>query len=203
MKTKYILLSALLIAMAAPRGLAAVVTVSPNHGLVVTNTLNISPGNALDLTNNPLLVFTTPFATIYGHVVSGYNAGAWDGDGIRSSFAAADPLLIAALGCISNADAGYASFHGTATPNGTETFVQYTYYGDANLDGVVDATDYGLMLPSGTNWYEGDFNYDGAVNAADYALIDNTVAVLAAPEPASLGLLGLGALLLAARRRRA
>jgi hypothetical protein len=73
-----------------------------------------------------------------------------------------------------------------------------------------------------TGWANGDFNYDGVVNGSDYTLIDNAFnmqgaqlsteiasptaliaggAVSAVPEPASLGLLGISALGLLARRR--
>ena len=57
--------------------------------------------------------------------------------------------------------------------------VRYTVYGDANLDGVIDGTDYALIdagyLSHGTltGWYDGDFNYDGRVDASDYTLIDD------------------------------
>jgi hypothetical protein len=60
--------------------------------------------------------------------------------------------------------------------------VKYTYYGDANLDGKVDGTDYSRIDasflaeqsgPNVTGWYNGDFNYDGVVNGSDYTLIDN------------------------------
>jgi hypothetical protein len=56
--------------------------------------------------------------------------------------------------------------------------VKYTYYGDANLDGIVNGADYqqidngfGMHL---TGWSNGDFNYDGVVDGSDYSLIDNT-----------------------------
>jgi hypothetical protein len=55
--------------------------------------------------------------------------------------------------------------------------VKYTYYGDANLDGKVDASDYSRIdngyLNQLTGWFNGDFNYDGAVDGSDYTLIDN------------------------------
>jgi hypothetical protein len=61
--------------------------------------------------------------------------------------------------------------------------VKYTYYGDTNLDGKVDGSDYSRIdaayLADKTNptaltgWFNGDFNYDGVVNGSDYTLIDN------------------------------
>jgi hypothetical protein len=113
--------------------------------------------------------------------------------------------------------------------NPSDILVKYTYIGDANLSGHVDGSDYSL-IDSGysspgtlTGWLNGDFNYDGVVDGSDYALIDNafnnqgttltSAALVAAstaqvagptavPEPASLGLLALGATALIARRRR-
>src|SRR5581483_5414796 len=57
--------------------------------------------------------------------------------------------------------------------NGTSTVtLGYTYTGDANLDGVVNTSDFALL---GQNfgsttavWAQGDSNYDGIVNALDF-----------------------------------
>jgi hypothetical protein len=59
----------------------------------------------------------------------------------------------------------------------TDVLVKYTYFGDANLDGVVDGSDY-TLIDNGyhnklTGWGNGDFNYDGVVDGSDYTLIDN------------------------------
>ena len=47
-----------------------------------------------------------------------------------------------------------------------------TYYGDANLDGKVNAQDFDLLAANYGNfskvWSQGDFNYDGLVNVADF-----------------------------------
>ena len=172
-------------------------------GLVLeTGTLTIAPTGKLNLKDNALIVRTGNFSTIYGYVVTGYDGGTWNGYGISSSTAAADPTHLAALGIISNAEAHYATFEGRSTPLGTETFVKYSLYGDANLDGLVDGTDLALMA-SGTGWYHGDFNYSGTVDAVDYALFEAGRASQTGnvPEPGSLSLLMAGVAGLAGRRR--
>jgi hypothetical protein len=55
----------------------------------------------------------------------------------------------------------------------------YTYFGDANLDGTVNADDYAAIDASvvGTNGlYQGDFNYDGIISGDDVAIIDYDMA---------------------------
>jgi arabinan endo-1,5-alpha-L-arabinosidase len=54
--------------------------------------------------------------------------------------------------------------------------VVYTWNGDANLDGVVNALDFNVMATNygasgGTVWSSGDFNYDGIINSLDFASI--------------------------------
>jgi hypothetical protein len=77
--------------------------------------------------------------------------------------------------------------------NPGDILVKYTYVGDANLDGKVDASDYSRIdngyLNQLTGWANGDFNYDGVVNGSDYTLIDNAFNMQAEPlaEIAPLG----------------
>jgi hypothetical protein len=100
----------------------------------------------------------------------------------------------------------------------------YTYNGDANLSGKVDADDY-FQIDSHYNksdnasksYFNGDFNYDGKINGDDYMLIDSAFAgqgapfssgaavagVTAVPEPAAgVTLSVLGALSMLRRPRR-
>ena len=74
------------------------------------------------------------------------------------------------------------TFEGQAL-NTAAVAVKYTYYGDANLDGKVDGSDYSLIdnayladqgnASALTGWQNGDFTYDRVVNGSDYTLIDN------------------------------
>jgi hypothetical protein len=62
---------------------------------------------------------------------------------------------------------------------GATTIAVYTYAGDVNFDGLVDASDYGIIdnyyqFPGTTGYANGDFNYDGVIDAGDYGIIDNT-----------------------------
>ncbi len=149
-------------------------------------TLDIGP-NDLDIPNSGI-------AAVTALVASGYNlpGGAnWKGPGITSSAAAANPGLMA-VGVILNSTPNGTQIYGSGTtlgsfdgdnpPAGSDILVKYTYFGDANLDGKVDGSDYSLidagyasMKTSGklTGWYNGDFNYDGVIDGSDYALIDN------------------------------
>jgi hypothetical protein len=66
----------------------------------------------------------------------------------------------------------------------------YTYAGDMNFDGLVDAEDYGtidnwVQFPGTDGYSNGDLNYDGVIDAVDYGIIDNTSQLQGAPIPIS------------------
>ena len=97
--------------------------------------------------------------------------------------------------------------------NAKKVTVMYTYFGDANLDGVVDTSDFMTLSQNFGNtgvWSSGDFNYDGTVNALDFNAIASNFGATAlsappalgalVPEPAGLAVLATAAL--AVRRRR-
>jgi hypothetical protein len=57
-----------------------------------------------------------------------------------------------------------------------EVLAKFTFYGDNDLSGTVDATDYGLFLQGknggGTGWAFGDYDYSGGrPDATDYGLL--------------------------------
>jgi hypothetical protein len=176
-----------------------------------------SPAAKLDLADNGLIVQGGDLAGVTALVASARNsaAGLWQGNGLTTSTAA--PLR--GLGVIRN-DRGdgtplYATFGGMAVDT-TSVLVKFTYSGDTDLSGRIDAADYFAVDRGGalhlTGWANGDFDYSGGrPDAADYMLIDRAflssapalatmpAATNAVPEPAACALLLAAALL---RRRR-
>jgi hypothetical protein len=143
-----------------------------------TGQLDIGP-SAVDIRNGSI-------GTVMNQIKTGYNNGKWTGQGITSSFAAADSTHLTAVGAIVNNDGNGNALYGSGTALGlfdgeappvNAVLIRYTYFGDANLDGKVDGSDYSLLdngaLNHLTGWQNGDFNYDGVINGSDYTLIDN------------------------------
>ena len=131
-------------------------------------------GGTLDLGRNAMVVHDDDLATVTAAATTGFAGGAWTGPGLASAAAAADPRHLLAVGVVPVTAAG--TFLGRPTVPG-DVLVRTTLYGDANLDGVVNAADYsrvdaGFVMHL-TGWANGDLNYDGAVDGSDYALIDN------------------------------
>ena len=160
--------------------------------LLVVSSLNIS-GGTLDLGGNDMIVRGGSLANITTLVAAGFNGGAWNGIGINSSAAGADTAHLTALGVIANnlyGGSGQPQFDGT-NPSTGDILIKYTFYGDSNLNGAVDGSDYSridtaymadLHNPGAmTGWYNGDFNYDQTVNGSDYTLMDNAFNTQAGP----------------------
>ncbi len=82
-------------------------------------------------------------------------------------------------------------------------------FGDANLDGIVDTSDFNVWntnkFASGGAWCSGDFNADGVVDASDFNLWNQNKfqsAFPAVPEPSSRWLGIWAALAITLRQRR-
>ena len=153
---------------------------------VVINDLNVAPGGNVDVGDGFLVLQNASLLTVSGEIATGYNGGTWTGPGITSSTAAADVNHLTAVGVILNNDGHGNPLYGNDSPLGNfggyapslnDVLVRYTYYGDANLDGKVDGSDYSLTdtgyLSQHTGWYNGDFNYSKTIDGSDYTLMDN------------------------------
>jgi hypothetical protein len=103
-------------------------------------------------------------------IVSGFHAGAWDGPGIRSASAAADPTTAVGYAVAT----GPGTFLGVSVATG-DVLVRHTKVGDATLDGTVNFNDLLALAKNynatGAHWYQGDFSYDGTVNFSDLLML--------------------------------
>ena len=155
----------------------------------------MGPDAVLDLFDNDLILQATAsnrqtmLAMITDLIHSGRNGGAWNGKGIRSVMAAINALHSTGLAAILN-DRGdgtvVVSQFGSETPDANAILVKYTYNGDGNLDGTINADDFALIdagfATHSTGYHNGDFNYSGgAPNADDYFAIDKAYFDQAAP----------------------
>jgi autotransporter-associated beta strand protein len=160
----------------------------------------------------------TTLANITDMARAGQNAAnLFTGNGLTSSAAAADAsgALRYAVGVVLNNIDGsplYSTFGGyTVGPN--DVLVKFTYFGDADLNGLVDDSDF-YLVNNGyamglSGWINGDFDYSGSVDDTDFYLLNNGYANQGAalrgtsnvPEPTTATTALLAGGLLTRRRR--
>jgi hypothetical protein len=152
---------------------------------------------------------------VHGELMGWIKAGRKGEAGVMSSAAGQYQALGLALNEKADGELLTQTFGGQSV-DGNCVLVKYTWEGDANLDGVVNADDYfqidsGFISQKG-GWYNGDFNYDGVANADDYFLIDaaflgqsgpmSDTRASAVPEGSVWGMVMAGVGLVAGRRRK-
>jgi hypothetical protein len=135
----------------------------------------------LDLAGNDMILHNANLPALLELLQSGSASGGWNGQGIASTAAANDSTHLTAMGLIANNTSPGVALYGmfdNQSVSATDALVKFTYIGDANLDGVVDGSDYSRadngFLARLTGWSNGDFDYDGRVDGSDYTLMDNT-----------------------------
>jgi fibronectin-binding autotransporter adhesin len=194
------------------------------------SSLTIANGGTLDVNNDHVIINygagPDPIASIQAMLASGYAGGAWNGTGINSSAVAGNPGY--AVGYADSADAGNPAGLASGTievaftlagdanldhaVNGVDFGILAANFnkgitgwdkGDFNYDNAVNGVDFGLLA---ANFNKGASAASGGATAADFAALDAFAAangLLAdVPEPATIGLMLLGASGLMARRRR-
>jgi poly(beta-D-mannuronate) lyase len=171
-------------------------SLTPTASILAVQSLTIATSASLHLGNNDLIVHytgTSPMELLLDMLRDGRLSADADSGGLATYLAMAEA-----------ADLGLVSFGGVAVDD-TTIVAKYTYIGDANLDGQVDALDYERVdLAIGNSGVQGvaagDLNYDGTVDALDYEQIDLNIGngvgtplanAVFVPEPAVLWCVGL------------
>jgi hypothetical protein len=173
----------------------------------------------LDLADNDLIVHSTlatrnsQLATLSSQIASARNTSPdlWGGTGVTTSTATSLTGLAIALNDDGSGIPLRGEFNGVAVDQNS-ILIKYTWNGDTNLDGKIDADDYfridvGFTADGALAGYvNGDFDYSGRIDADDYFLIDSAFAgqgmVLAVPEPGMGGLMVFFGMMGIKRRRR-
>ncbi|MBC8106732.1 MAG: PEP-CTERM sorting domain-containing protein [Anaerolineae bacterium] len=164
---------------------AATITPSGSSANVsCVGTLNIAGGaipvGTLDLNDNDLITTSTPKSLIESQIKFARNGGLRDRAGITSTAAKNRPQHSTTLGVLSGAE--YRSIHGPSiafdgfSVADSDVLVKYTYYGDTDLNGIIDFDDYS-RIDAGfnnnrTGWMNGDSDLNGIVDFDDYSLVD-------------------------------
>ena len=216
----------------------------PSKTISVLNSLSIAGGTdawtgTVDIGRNALVVSCGPFGdanVVYQQLVNQARFASdnlvWDRPGLTSTAAQADTRHLTTVAVVLNRDdssPGSPAFLSNfdATPDANlavavdtrSVLVKYTYYGDADLNGIVDERDLDRFStgysdqrsasPKGlTGWAWGDFDNNGSIDERDldlfstaYSMHGGPLGPANVPEPATLTMF-LGAMVCGALRRR-
>jgi hypothetical protein len=158
-------------------------TILPGGQTNLLTTLDVSATGTLDLADNDLVIQSTAAAkpallsAVYGRLAAGYAGGLWNGAGIVSSNAAANTNVDTTLALVDNAILSLVQFGGLVVDENS-LLLKYTYYGDIDLNGQVDADDLTVFAnnfgrPAGATQIDGDIDFDGDVDADDLTVFAN------------------------------
>ena len=142
--------------------------------MIVAGALNAGQYGLLDLKDNDLLVGSADVADVRGWIVSAYDGGTWQGYGITSTRITPGTHALAYSAGNDAAINWMGGSFGGESFGSSAVLVKYTYAGDANLDGMVDVVDLGILS---TNWQQyggwtrADFNYSGFVDIVDMGIL--------------------------------
>ena len=171
-----------------------------SHAAITTTAFNLDSTSTLDLTNNDLVVDYAPNAgnttgtdttmgpAVVAAVLAADDGGAWDKPGITTSLAPAGSGRTLAVVDNEALTTPLTTVDSIAL-DASSVVVKYTWFGDLNLSGTVDNTDFQMMGDGQAGWAGGDLNYDGTVNADDWALFQlgaaqsNGASINTVPEP--------------------
>jgi hypothetical protein len=159
------------------------VNILPGGQTNLLTTLDVSATGTLDFANNDLVIQSTAGAkpalvsALSTRLASGYAGGLWNGAGVNSSTAAANTNVDTGLNLVDNALLVLLDFGGTPV-NENSILLKYTYYGDIDLNGQVDADDLTVFAnnfgrTSGATQIDGDIDFDGDVDADDLTVFAN------------------------------
>jgi hypothetical protein len=155
------------------------------------NSLTIAGGTQptakLDIEDNPVVVdyasqSPSPLAAIKAQVVTAFNGGSWDANGISSSKADATTFGVGygEASALTSVPVAFGSVDSTAV------LLRVVPYGDATLDGSVGIPDFNRLADNlglvDATWVHGDFNYDGRVTIQDFNRLAGLFGLSASPQ---------------------
>jgi autotransporter-associated beta strand protein len=148
-----------------------------------TGSINTNTTGKVDLNDNPAIIDysgSTPLDAIRQMIQTGYNNGAWNGNGITSTSAqtAAGTSLKTSI-AYAEASSLFGSFPtnfaGQPINDNTTILLRYTVAGDADFSGTTDINDFNALAinfgKAGMYWRQGDFNYNGTVDIFDFNIL--------------------------------
>jgi len=161
---------------------------------LIVNSLSLTNGSFLDLSDNALIITqddSTTLTSLHSYLQSGRagspgSPGAWNGPGIQSSYAKQfGNGFNLAIGYADNTDLAAVRTSGSYTTFAGQTvasnyvLVQLTRGADATLDGILDGQDVAVIgthfqKPGSGQWCFGDFDYSGTCDGSDVSVLGTT-----------------------------